>query len=64
MNPIGMSRGALIVIVTGIIVAAIAAGVVVTTERGQPSVPEGMNTTEGKQLTLNLNENLALKENP
>lgn len=60
-----MSRGTLIAIVAGVIVAAIAAGIIaVTAGDQQAGVPEGMNTTEGRQLTLNLDENLTLKENP
>lgn len=52
-------------IVAGIIVAAIAAAVISTTAGDlQPEVPEGGNATEGRHLTLDLNENLALKENP
>lgn len=53
-----MSKGALIAIVAGIIIAAVAGIVAVTTSDQQAAGPEG-----GKQLTLDLNENLTLKEN-
>lgn len=58
-----MSRGVLIAIVAGIIAAAIAAGLIAITlgDMTQGS-PEGENTTEGRQLTLDLNENLALED--
>jgi len=60
-----LSRGVLIAIVAGIIVAAVAAAAVATMSGDlQPSVPEGGNVTEGRHLTLDLDENLALKENP
>ncbi|MEM2140873.1 hypothetical protein [Nitrososphaera sp.] len=60
-----MSRGVLIAIVAGIIAAAIAAGVVALTAGDiVPGAPEGGNVTQGRHLTLDLDENLALKENP
>jgi hypothetical protein len=52
-------------IIAGIIIAAIAAAVIATTAGDQQTgVPEGGNAPEGRHLTLDLNENLALKENP
>lgn len=53
-----MSRGALVAIVAGIIITAAIAGIAaITTGDKQAPGPEG-----GKQLTLDLNENLTLKE--
>lgn len=53
-----MSRGAFIAILAGIIVAAALAGVAAVITGDQQEVrPQG-----GKQLTLDLNENLTLKE--
>lgn len=52
-----MSRGALIVIIVGII-GAIATG------EWQLDVSEDGNATEGRHLTLDLDESLVLKENP
>lgn len=59
-----MSRGALIVIIVGII-GAIATGIVATTTgEWQLDVSEDGNATEGRHLTLDLDESLVLKENP
>lgn len=55
----------MIAIVAGIIVVAVAAGIVaVTTGDQQQGTLENQETAEGKQLTLDFNENLSLKENP
>lgn len=55
----------MIAIVAGCILAAIiVAGIVLGTADDPQRGPEVKDTTEGRSLTLNLNENLALKENP
>lgn len=64
MKLIRLSKGVLIAIVAGIIVAAAAAVIATTAGDQQSDVPEDGNVTEGRHLTLDLNENLGLKENP
>ncbi len=59
-----MSRGVLIAIVAGIIVAAVAAGVIAATSGDQQEGPENGDAPQGRQLTLDLSENLSLRENP
>lgn len=60
-----MSRAARIAIIAGIIVAAIAAGIVATIAGDQQeNIPENGDESEGRQLTLDFRENLTLKENP
>lgn len=59
-----MSRGALIAIVAGIIVAAVVAGVIAMTSGDeQKDVPENGEVAGGRQLILELNESLSLEEN-
>jgi hypothetical protein len=60
-----LSKGVRIAIVTIIVAAAIALGIgATTTDVQQQEVQESGDITQGKQLTLDLNENLSLKENP
>jgi Flp pilus assembly protein CpaB len=60
-----LSRGVLIAIVAGIIIAAVAAGIVAATSGDkQQDVPENGDASQGRKLTLDLNENLSLQENP
>jgi hypothetical protein len=60
-----MSRGAMIALIAGAIALAAIAGVMATTS--SPPVPPGGNSTDvetgGRQLSINLDENLGLKEN-
>jgi hypothetical protein len=60
-----LSKGVRIAIVTIIVAAAIALGIgAITVDVQQQEVQESGDITPGKQLTLDLNENLSLKENP
>lgn len=61
-----MSRNAMIAIIAGIIVAAAIAGVVAATAApGAPPQQDNQTATSGsgKKITIDLNENLGLKEN-
>lgn len=62
-----MTRNAMIAIIAGIIVAAAIAGIVAATGMPNSSSQQGNQTTsgtsgQGKKITIDLNENLGLKE--
>jgi hypothetical protein len=60
-----MSRGAMIALIAGAIAVAAIAGVIASIS--PPPVPSDGNSTDvetgGRQISINLDENLGLKEN-